>query len=233
MDSKIGFLTRRWRVPSSSLIILLILLGCGPRRQGPVDRSILTDDPCAAPCWQSIVPGRTTSADAWGILSKLEFVNHDHYPYRGKELEEGVEWVAWRTLAGGDSARLGNYYAYDGVVRQLEVPLDFELTLQEVLDKYGAPEKLLAYQAGSDILNTNIHFFYPQLGLIFESWADPVPPSASFALISTTPITIVYYFAPTSMNRLFDELPQYARQLRFGEEHLLDWQGLGSIDVLE
>ncbi len=193
----------------------------------------MTDSPCAAPCWQWIIPGKTTSAEAWHILSELEFVNHDHYPFRGKGGEKGVEWIAWRTLAGGDSAKLGSYYAYDGVVTQIEVPLDFELTLQEVLDKYGAPDKLLAYQVGSDILNTSIHFYYPQQGLIFVSWADPVPPSDSFALNSVTPITLVYYFLPTSMDSLFDDLPQYARRLRFGEEYLLDWLGLGPIDVLD
>jgi hypothetical protein len=207
------------------LILVPLLAGCHlGRRAVPVDRSILTDNPCAAPCWQRIVPGETTAAEAWDILTNLEFIDHDHYPYRGKTGEQDVGWITWRTLACDDPAKVGDVYVRDGVVTQISVALDFDLTLQDVLDKYGAPEKLLAYQIGSDILNTNIHFYYPQQGLIFVSWADPVPPSDSFALNPVTPITLVYYFAPTSMDSLFNDLPQYARRLRFGEEYLLDWQ---------
>jgi hypothetical protein len=227
-------LCAKWLSLGGVVLMLVALLGgCHlGRRAAPIDRSILTDDPCAAPCWQGIVPGETTAAEAWDILTTLEFIDHDYYPYRGKTGERSVGWITWRTPACDDPAKVSDVYVYDGVVTQISVALDFELTLQEVLGKYGTPDKLLSFQRGVERITNYIHFYYPQQGLIFVSWADPVPPSEPFMLEAKTPITVVYYFAPTSMARLFDELPQYKRRLPFGQEHLLDWQGLGPIEVL-
>jgi hypothetical protein len=216
------------------LVVVLLILsgmvgGCALRRPAPIDRSILTDDPCAAPCWQGIVPGETTSAEAWDILTTLEFIDHDSYPYRGRAEAAGVEWINWRTLACDDPTKLGNLYAQDGVVSQVEVGLDFVLPSQGVLDKYGAPEGYLAYRrSGHEMVKTEVHLYYPERGLIFVSWAEP---DVRFALEADTPISVVYYFEPMSIDELFEAGTPDLRRTRFGKEHLQDWKGLGQIKV--
>jgi hypothetical protein len=63
---------KSWRiVPAIGLILITVfLIGCALGSR-PVDRSILADDPCAAPCWQGIVPGQTTMAEAMAIVETI------------------------------------------------------------------------------------------------------------------------------------------------------------------
>lgn len=212
-----------------TLLILLLLTGCGPWRQPAIDRSILTDDPCAAPCWQGIVPGVTTSAEAADILMTLEFIRPD-------SLWSFGDGLRWRTSASReDPAIVSEIQSHDGLVSFTSIGVDFELTLQEIVEKYGPPEKLLAYESGrQEKIQIEIYFYYPQQGLVFVSWAsDHVPTSEFFMLDAATPITLVYYFAPKTIDEWFDEHFETARRLRFGEEYLQDWQGLGPIDVID
>lgn len=104
-----------------SVVIILILFdlvtGCQPSEwRTPIDRSVLTDDPCAAPCWQGITPGETTTSEAWDVLIDLAFIRHDHYPHQGKAGEEDAEWIYWRTLAADDPTDLSSLYVRNDIV---------------------------------------------------------------------------------------------------------------------
>ena len=211
------------------VMFLTFLTGCYPFQRGlPVDRSILTDDPCAAPCWQGIVPGVTTSTEAADILMTLEFIEPSSLWSFGDDLR-------WRTSASQeDPAIVSEIRSRDGLVSFMEIGVDFELALQDILEKYGPPEKVLAYEsAREERIQTEIYFYYPQQGLVFVSWASgPVPVSEFFMLDATTPITVIYYFAPTTIDEWFDEHPEIEHRVRFGRGYLRDWSGLGPIEVL-
>ncbi|MFN2182502.1 MAG: hypothetical protein ACK2UU_00865, partial [Anaerolineae bacterium] len=179
--------------------------------------------------WQGIVPGVTTSAEAADILTTLEFIRPDSQWSFGDDLR-------WRTSASReDPAIVSEIQSRDGLVSFISIGVDFELSLQEVLEKYGPPEKLLAYESGrQERVQIEIYFYYPQQDLVFVSWAsDHVPTSEFFMLDEATPITLVYYFEPKTIDEWFDEHFETACRLRFGEEYLQDWQGLGPIDVLD
>lgn len=220
---------RRLALGATVLVLLVVLAGCHPSRQGAsIDRSILTDDPCAAPCWQGIVPGKTTSHEAAGIVAGLDSV-------RSNDIRDFGDRLVWYSAASrADPVLASELRSRDGAVAFIEISISFELTLQAILDKYGPPEKILAFESGSEHpILTAIHYYYPQQGLVFVSWIEGyVPPSEQFVLDAATPITRTYYFAPTTIDSWFEEHPEMEGRMRFGKEHLRDWPGLGPVDVL-
>jgi len=158
-----------------------------------VDRSILTDSPCAAPCWQGIVPG--TSMEEEEIIRILETlpyvdmgsVRRDSLP-KGRAISWGWNHWPWR--------RTGYNWVFliGGVVHDISLSVDFDLTVEEILDKYGLPEATNAVQAGvPEYPYVAMNLLYPTQGLWFTAkvlpWHQPVlePTTRIFEVMYTTP----------------------------------------------
>lgn len=212
-------------------IMLILMGGCELTSQKPaVDRSILTDDPCAAPCWQGIVPGQTTIDEALNILDTLgvDYMRFDNE----------VQWHSESYYRGDGFAFAGNVlygpeYGDSTSVTLLRIGLEFELTLQEVLDKYGPPKKFQAYGVDLPVLPDGhvngivVSFFYPERGVVFQAWLHGTRPAS---IESDTTLKAVHYFAPTTMEQLFVQVPRMKTYLRGDTwKDLQDWQGLGRI----
>jgi hypothetical protein len=63
-----------------ALLFVTILSGCTSpaatmSTPEPIERSFLTDEPCAAPCWYGLIPGKSTKADAHRVLAEMPFVD--------------------------------------------------------------------------------------------------------------------------------------------------------------
>jgi len=217
------------RVPGFVLITLILLVGCQsiPRRKG-VDRSILTNVPCAAPCWQGIIPGQTTADEAFEILTKLGYK-----PHRG----EWGSYIGWYSPAGYpkkvlkrganslDSLQIAGPIAY------LKIGLEFDLSAKGMLDKYGLPERYQVYETMGTLLEGGhtpivvVLFYYVQQGLIFEAWIPvSVPPGETVTMGSNMTLDWIYYLPPTSIEHLMRDNPRLGRVIPEGEP-LQNWQG--------
>ena len=156
-----------------------------------VDRSILTDFPCAAPCWQGIVPG--TPMDKDEVIQLLEGL-----PSVGSIWENRVpkgtaimwHWKQWPWRQTG----YNSVFLTEGVVHHIRLSVDFELTVEEILNKYGLPEAVNAVQAGvPEYPYVAMNLLYPTQGLWFTAevlpWHQPVlrPTTRIFEVMYTTP----------------------------------------------
>lgn len=211
------------------LLALFLVVGCAPIWRKPaVDRSILTDDPCAAPCWHGIVPGMTTLAEAEDILRDLDFVDNDQV-WRPSE---GLAWHSRNCVADpGIPSRLR---VHDNTVAHLDICVDCELSLQEVIGKYGPPAKYVAHMGPSSvIIQPYVHLFYPQRGLIFTLWIDRYDrPSEPLLLEPSTPVTWIRYFAPVPLENLMTDHPELKREILYGVEYWKDWPGYGPVELI-
>lgn len=54
-----------------SLIVLIVISGCGLSNRKSQTLDILQNQVCAPPCWQGITPGTTTFDEAWTIAQNL------------------------------------------------------------------------------------------------------------------------------------------------------------------
>src|SRR5687767_4448210 len=60
-----------------------------------VDRSLLTQQPCSPPCWNGIIPGRTTNSEAVSILESLDFIDKESISQQ-EGSRGGV--ISWKTI---------------------------------------------------------------------------------------------------------------------------------------
>lgn len=220
-----------------SLAIVSLLAGCQPASEQPVaevhwfaDRSILTDDPCAAPCWQGITPGETPLDEAFDILTELG--------YEPRYVGNWGNQIGWVSPLGYPESGLQRIASQlfslqiVGPVGFLDVALEFDLTLGEVMDKYGIPEKYHLYKSEGTLVGGGhtpvvaVFFYYAQRGLVFAAFLPISDPGSETVVIdANTTLTRVYYFVPTSVERLVDDVYLLKGRIRW-EEPLDDWQGL-------
>lgn len=127
----------------------------------------------------------------------------------------------------------GSEYGDPATVSLVRLGLEFELTLQEVLDKYGPPEKFqaarseLPFLVGGHGPGIIVSLLYPKRGLAFEIWLLGLRPAR---LDPNTTLKAVLYFTPTSMERLFMDVTEMRIFMRGDTwKELQDWQGLGPI----
>jgi hypothetical protein len=125
----------KYRVVLASLVILL-LAACVPGLRGGtptptvnlslVDMSMITDQPCAAPCWYGLEPGRSTREQVLVTAKSLVFIDpgemqEQPYYYKG----QSQSWVTGTFIRlqcrrAGDGPCAG-VLLYDGILREIYV----------------------------------------------------------------------------------------------------------------
>lgn len=206
----------------------------------PIDRSLLTDSPCAAPCWQNIIPGISNEDDVRRQLEACPFVRKGSIS-RGETERNGVKLVyfTWESVAGIWDKRFrgGRNYLYlrDNVVLNMDLDLEYGLTLKQAVEKYGPPESIRVVGHPSDA-QYSISLEYPHQGLRFrvlEVLSDKYFMEGKAAPVSEDmKVTSVRYFAPTSLEGELRDVLMYDQEgieyaLKFSQE----WHGFGEYSL--
>jgi hypothetical protein len=160
------FVSRLLLIAVTALVLIVALFWL--YSESIVDRSILTDLPCAAPCWQGISPGSSlTREDAIQRVETLPDVWHIWQPILG---DISWHWSPWpgRQRTGASSIDL-----IGSQVNNITVSYAFYLTIAEILDKYGLPETT---NWGPSSLPEDtylwMNLFYPTRGLQFAAMVE-------------------------------------------------------------
>lgn len=231
--------------------ILLFLCGCGESSQvaddapPELDRSLLlTDDPCAAPCWAGLVPGESSKEEVHAVLASSLWVRegsvesiprHDFGP-------GGVE-IIWddRDIPHGANRVYRAYVVNDRLVL-IMISVDYDnLTLGQIVDKYGSPESLSAELYAWDEIVAYTYIItlnYPARGLRFEGRYGPVPEHKVLTLEGLGQVnpemhvTNAYYFAPDSFENVLRgvfrlDSASIERILRCSHP----WEGFGEVEL--
>lgn len=210
--------------------LLCLLVCCLPGAKIPCpDRSIVTHDPCAPPCWQGIEPGQTSIEEAFATVEGLGFK-----PKRAGESGVSLEWPSRRCDLDSVFPPLSNFVGsltVAGPVGLVDLSLEFEFPVADMLGKYGQPEKYQVYESegttqdGSHIPIVAALFVYAQQGLVFTAWLPWAPGSGTMTLDSDSVIERVSYFEPTTADRLAESVWPLKRRIK-EDRPLLDWTGL-------
>jgi len=227
----------------TSVLALVALVvpacGCGPAEPKatpvPIDVSLLTGKPCEPPCWQGLTPGSSTEDDVNQFMETSKFVDRDSV-FRGDitTASAGVVGVSvqWQSVVEMHGSKGWNsFHIEDGVVQSIETYLDFEVTLGELLDRYGPPTSLRAQYSPPPSVDAEITLFYPELGLAARVLLKP--PEDHLELQPGSTVERVWYFSP----RPLEELCDLSGAVRFPDkpEHieivLQPWEGYGPIEL--
>ncbi len=113
-----------------------------------MDRSLLTDKPCSAPCWYGLELGKSTKAEVLATLQTLSFADpktidetaRGYWDYAANEDKAA-------TLITIDCRRPNRPYpvcagltVYNDILVDISLSPNFALTLKEVVDHLGPPD---------------------------------------------------------------------------------------------
>ncbi|NIN94652.1 MAG: hypothetical protein GTN93_06410 [Anaerolineae bacterium] len=216
----------------SALLMLCLMPLALPMCSGETpsaDWSLLTGEPCGPPCWQGLTPGQSTSDEVAAFLATSGYVEDSSLRQDRSGCGEITSWnssighLRDRPMSGWTS----NYLcASNGTVRVLMIHLVYDLTLEQLLDRHGAPEALWAHFAGvPERRYAEVNLYYPELGLMCQLEL----PVQELELHPDAKVVRAWYFEPTAVSEL-DSLDA-AMPVPDLPEFWQTWQGYGSIDL--
>ena len=185
-----------------------------------IDRSVLTDTPCALPCWQYIIPGVTSNTKAMELLTKNIYVEKGSIKSVGTNENGGCSW-SWRV----SNRRMQPTMSWEnGIVNRIRMGLAFDLTIQDVIDKWGYPELVEAIEGGTpEYWYWVVNLYYPTKGFQFIAYT----PNFTTDITNRTEVGSVILFIPLTIQ---EWVKQKEKELGIGYlNHYSIWNGYGNI----
>jgi hypothetical protein len=182
-----------------ALPVLLLIAACAPppalRDDNLLkDRSLVTNQPCAAPCFYGIVPGETSWQDALTIIEDTG--NFRNLQTQTDEDGSGRVQAAWQD--GENGAVCCQILSEDGQTVRLTflrtAPL---MTLGEVIGAHGEPTYLAGQEFTPD--QAIISLVYPELPMVVYAF---VAGPETGELSASSEIIGVLYFVQEDMDLL-------------------------------
>jgi hypothetical protein len=200
---------RKLLLPVFALVLLGgLLAGCGttpPLVSNDYlnDTSLVdADESCQAPCYQDIVPGTTTFADA---LAKLK----SNSLFKDVQSQDSPPQAAWSTQGGTQCCNL-SANEETGLVEVMLIRTAPVMTLLDVVSRYGEPAYVVPQEYTEE--EVALGLLYPDDGFL----AYVMPGNTSSTLADTNPVVIVLYFNPAQSAELVESSTLFA------------WQGLSA-----
>ena len=182
------------------------------------EKNILSDFPCAPPCWQGITPGTPMEAEqVTQILEEMPAVGYisQHSLPEGTEIRWWWKSRPWQQTETGPNS----IFLVEGIVHDISLSVNSELTVEDILNKYGIPEATIY---GSPPLPEEPYMWmtlvYPTRGLQFRAEIitrnDPV-------IKPSTRISEILYLPPVDSTE--DWLAAHS------DINLQPWPGYGAL----
>jgi hypothetical protein len=218
------------------LVLATLLTACGedenaPKTSGSANSVVFTDawqtrwlrgEPCSAPCWENITPGKTTADEAMQILKK-----NDQFTKLVVKFPENQDYglLSWQWLIpkeADDSKRRGGYVSFaannSNKVVDTIGPVLANFVLGDIMKKYGEPTHVVAVTKPtppSYKTHYTLYLLYLNDKGFMVSNEFPEVPEIEPALWMGN----VKFFRPNLQD--LDEL----KQLGVEKEYLVKWEG--------
>jgi hypothetical protein len=137
--------------------------------------------------------------------------------------------IRWRSTSARGGAPTS--FAVDaGVLNDIHIYPDYDLTLQRLFERYGPPEKYAATLQGFERLWVDVTLFYPTHGLMVDLVLRP----DDATLQPESSVTDVWYFRAAPLERFLELRYEAGYGGPTPDERLKslrDWPGYGAIEV--
>ena len=210
-----------------ALAAMACLSSCAPKPEPLVAQGLLTGETCGPPCFQGLVPGSSTEEEVRRFLRSGEYAVG---PYAVIDRsEEGLLIMLWDRR--GLDGQKNEFQMQDDVLSLMSMYVDSDITLEQVLDRYGAPDNLRAGLKMSGRVYTVVSLFYREVGTILELHLyDELP-----LLKPDAKVVRVWYFEPAPLEQAVAVLAGKRGQAQEDFElewlaHWHDWQGYGVVE---
>ena len=216
----------------SCLAVTAVLIAACVLCQTPVDRSLLTGDPCEPPCWQGLTPGESTLEDVnefmrtSGFVSPLTVHRSALRIAGGERVGLSIWWQSNVWGAGGSN----NFDIHGGVLDSITIHPHYDVTLGRLINRYGPPEKYVAFLPIGGPLYYDVTLYYPAHGFTVHlalRYDDPT-------LRPETGVGSVWYFRAAPLEQFLELRREQGYSSSTPHEalqYMHDWQGYGAIDL--
>lgn len=168
----------------------------------------------------------STQEEVLDYIAESNYVGH-HY----REAHIAGTTFSWQSIHGGRSPVTSNFFATRyGTLSVMMIYLDYEVALEDLLAKYGPPEKVRAEWSGGGSAVALVNLYYPTQGFMLQ--LEVIPSDGYHEVLPQTKVARVWYFQPASLGalpKLRFFIPFPARE--YMDTELEDWDGYGRIRV--
>jgi hypothetical protein len=218
------------------MLLILGTVACvfsSPKCQEPGDTSLTTGSPCAPPCWQGVVPGETSEAEAKEILERLPYVRDLGWGIYTEEATWSNPCLRTSEFRASSGVPVNRIAFEGGLVQMIRVNIDHHLTVGELIARYGPPDKIVPSVVGDGggVIYFGVDMFYPGEGLVVEAASLERPGDLSDISVPSVDaemaVKTVTYFSPTSMEDIVaGRSSAFYPRREYIAEHQQDWPGL-------
>ncbi len=157
------------------------------------DRSLITGEPCGAPCWNGITPGETLWPDALDVIE-----NDETFSGLDTNSEGGFVQAAWQKAGSGQFCCRIIADDENSPVSFLFLALSPDIIVDEVLDVYGEPQYVTTFRFTDE--EAVIQLVYPDIPMAVSVLVGT--PDAS--LLANSEVVAVLYMSPEEMSLILD-----------------------------
>jgi hypothetical protein len=170
--------TNRFWIHRIILMIIMgaFLAGCSQFNVSfdQMDISPFTGIPCAAPCWQGLVIGKSTESEVMSTLQTLTFINQKTvYIHRmsmpgldQKNFGPGAEVTA---NCIHPSEQCLTISVEDGILTGVEVALNYKIRLDEAIEYLGDPDYINYQMLGAENVSCEIQLVWKNRQFVLAS----------------------------------------------------------------
>ena len=199
----------------------------------PVDMSLLTGEPCEPPCWQGLTPGVSTEEELYEFLRTSELVDQttlfrgDITLGSGEVVGVSLQWWSSASMAGRRSQFPNDFGVMGGMLHDVSIFLDCEVTLADLLERYGEPHKWSYAWVAPDIPDLDVALYYPNHGFT----AHLTLPADDWWLRPGSRADLVRYYVVVPPEDFLDLGPEAGYFHAYRADSLRDWHGYGEIEL--
>lgn len=198
------------------MVVWLFVSACSPMPQLRNDAylndsSLVSGDPCEAPCWQNLIAGES----AWGLAQDLIANNADYTVItNSRDRNTGEAWIEFAYQDGPVCCRL--YSRTQETLSSVYLLLSPQMTVGDVLAQYGEPQFITAQVETPD--QSYLALVYSELSFVVYVFAENLSESQ---ISEDSQVIGVAYQAPSEMETLLQSQTFFA------------WIGYGTLgDIL-
>jgi hypothetical protein len=192
-------LSRQWKAIIMLLVGGMVLASCAPPPPLRSDKyledtSLITGQPCAAPCFQGIIVGTTTFADAVSMVkSNALFKDVQNRDATSDQPASAI----WNSTSGEQCCQM--IADSKGLVESITLRLAPKMTVGQVIEKLGEPQYTFSTEYTQE--ESVIQLLYPEQGIVLLV----VPGDAESSLEAGDPAVAVIYLDPLRFQDLIKE----------------------------
>ena len=178
--------------------LVLLLAGCLPQptlrsEEFLDDVSLVTSDPCGAPCWNGITPGETSWLEALAILQNDAALDGVEI-----ETEEDFVWAHWKGVDSSLECCRMIADSEEENVSFLFLTVSPNMIVDSVLSEYGDPDYVTTFEFTDT--ESVVQLVYPDLPMVISALVDGTEGS----LLANSDVVATLYMAPDVMTEIIE-----------------------------